>query len=66
MSCKAGAENRWIAVRSGVDAEVDGCPSFDVDHHPEFDHLQSEALHIGQKLRRRGKRIRGNGPEDDG
>ena len=66
MSCEAGAENRWIAVRPCVDAEVDGRPSFRINHHPEFDHLQSKALHIGQKLGRRGKRIRGNGPEDDG
>jgi hypothetical protein len=54
MSCEAGAENRWIAVRACVDAEVDGRPSFRIDHHPEFDHLQSKALHIGQKLGRRG------------
>ncbi|MCK1512390.1 hypothetical protein IVB22_07330 [Bradyrhizobium sp. 190] len=65
MSCEAGAENRWIVVRPCVDAEVDGRPSLDIDHHPEFDHLQPEALHIGQKLGRRGKRIGGNGPEDD-
>jgi len=66
MSCEAGAENRWIVVRPCVDAEVDGRPSFPIHHHPEFDHLQPKALHIGQKLGRRGKRIRGNGPEDDG
>jgi len=66
MSCEAGAENRWIAVRACVDAEVDGRPTFHINHHPELDHLQSKALHIGQKLGRRGKRIRGNGPEDDG
>jgi hypothetical protein len=66
VSCEAGAENRWIALQAGVDAEVDGRPSFRINHHPEFDHLQSKALHIGQKLGRRGKRIRGNRPEDDG
>jgi hypothetical protein len=66
MSCEAGAENRWIVVRPCVDAEVDRGPSFPINHHPEFDHLQSKALHIGQKLGRRGKRVRGNGPEDDG
>ena len=66
MSCEAGAENRGIVVRPCVDAEVDGRPSFHINHHPEFDHLQSKALHVGQKLGRRGKRIRGNGPEDDG
>ena len=50
MPCEAGAENRRIAVRSRVDAEVDGRPSFDVNHHPELDHLQSKALHIRQQL----------------
>jgi len=66
MSCEAGAENRWIVVRPCVDAEVDGGPAFHINHHPEFDHPQSKALHIGQKLGCRGKRVRGNGPEDDG
>jgi len=66
MSCEAGAENRWIVVRLCGDAEVDGRPAFHINHHPEFDHLQSKALHIGEKLGRRGKRIRGDGPEDDG
>jgi hypothetical protein len=66
MSCEAGAENRGIVVRLCGDAEVDGRPAFHINHHPEFDHLQSKALHIGEKLGRRGKRIRGNGPEDDG
>ena len=66
MSCEAGAENRGIAVRAGVDAEVDGGPALPINHHPQFDHPQSKALHIGQQLGRRGKRIRGNGPEDDG
>jgi hypothetical protein len=66
MPCEAGAENRWIAVGACVDAEVDGRPALPIDQHPKFDHLQSEPLHIGQKLGRRGKRIRGNGPEDDG
>jgi hypothetical protein len=66
MSREAGAENCWIVVRPCVDAEVDGRPAFHINHHPEFDHLQPKALHIGQKLGRRGKRIRGNGPEDDG
>jgi hypothetical protein len=66
MSCEAGAENRRIVVRPCVDAEVDGRPSLPINHHPEFDHLQSKALHIGQKLGCRCKRIRGNGPEDDG
>jgi hypothetical protein len=66
MSCEAGAENRGIVVRPCVDTEVDGRPSLHINHHPEFDHPQSKALHIGQKLGRRGKRIRGNGPEDDG
>ena len=44
MSSKAGAENRRIVVRPSVDAEVDSGPSFHIDHHPEFDHLQSKAL----------------------
>jgi hypothetical protein len=66
MSCEAGAQNRGIAVRAGVDTEVDGRPAFRINHHTEFDHLQSKALHIGQKLGRRGKRVRGKGPEDDG
>jgi hypothetical protein len=66
MPCEAGAENRGIAVGACVDAEVDGRPAFHINHHPEFDHPQSEALDIGQKLGRRGKRVRGDGPEDDG
>ena len=66
MPCEAGAKNRGIAVGACVDAEVDRRPAFHINHHPEFDHPQSKALHIGQKLGRRGKRIRGNGPEDDG
>ena len=66
MPCEAGAENRGIVVRPCGDAEVDGRPAFHINHHPEFDHLQSKALHVGQKLGRRRKRIRGNGPEDDG
>jgi len=66
MPCEAGAENQWIAVRAGIDAEVDGSPAFHINHHPEFDHPQSKALHIGQQLGCRGKRVRGNGPEDDG
>jgi hypothetical protein len=66
MPCETGAENRWVAIRPCLDAEVDGRPSFPIDPHPEFDHLQSKALHVGQKLGRRRKRIRGNGPEDDG
>jgi hypothetical protein len=64
MPCEAGAENRGITVRACIDAEVDGGPTFRINHHPEFDHLQPKALHIGQKLGRRGKRIRGNGPEE--
>ena len=55
MSCEARAENRRIAVRPCLDAEVDGRLAFRINHHPEFDHLQSKALHIGQKLGRRGK-----------
>jgi hypothetical protein len=66
MPCEAGAKNRGIAVGACVDAEVDGRPAFHINHHPEFDHPQSKALHIGQKLGRRGNRIRGNDPEDDG
>jgi hypothetical protein len=66
MSCEAGAENGRIVVRPCVDAEVDGRPAFHINHHPEFDHPQSKALHIGQQLGCRGKRVRGNGPEDDG
>jgi len=66
MSCEAGAENRWVAIRRRVDAEVDGRRPLPIDHHPEFDHLQSKALHISQKLGRGGKRVRGNDTEDDG
>ena len=54
MPCEAGAENRGIAVGACVDAEVDGRPAFHINHHPEFDHPQSKALDIGQKLGRRG------------
>jgi hypothetical protein len=48
MSCEAGAENRRIVVRPCVDAEVDGRAAFHINHHPEFDHPQSKAVHIGQ------------------
>ncbi|WP_065751067.1 hypothetical protein [Bradyrhizobium paxllaeri] len=65
MPCEARAQNDGIAVRLRVDAEVDGGPALPINHHSEFDYLQPKALHIGEKLGRRRKRIRCDGPEGD-
>jgi hypothetical protein len=65
MPRKTGTENCGIAARGGIDAEVDGSPSFRIGRHAEFDHLQAEPLHIGQELGRRSERVCGAGPEDN-
>jgi hypothetical protein len=65
MPRKTGTENCGIEARGGIEAEVDGRPSFRIGGHAEFDHLQAEPLHIGQELGRRSERIRCERPEDD-
>ena len=62
MSREAATKDRGIAVLLRKDAEFDGRPSLNIGHHPEFDYLQPEALHIGQQLRRGRQRIGGEGP----
>lgn len=66
--CRAKREQRTAGSWSGL---VSTPKSMAAPPSPStiirnFDHLQPKALHIGQKLGRRGKRVRGNGPEDDG